>query len=74
MPQAGADEHQDGVAIREVPHYTSAAEDLPVEPLNYIVGADACPVLRGEITLRNASFQSKAGMQTAQGGQQKSHP
>ena len=32
-------------------HYPSTAANLPVEPLNDIVGADACPVFAGKIAV-----------------------
>ena len=37
--------------VRETAHYTSAAADLPVQPLNDIIGADASPVFTGKITV-----------------------
>lgn len=37
MAQAGTDQHEGGVTIRETTHHTGAAADLPVEPLNDIV-------------------------------------
>ena len=36
MAQAGADQHEGGITIRERPHHTGPAADLPVEPLNDI--------------------------------------
>ena len=44
MAEPGADQHQGGVAVRECPHHAGPAADLPVQPLDHIVGADACPV------------------------------
>ena len=51
MAQAGTDQHEGGVTIRETTHHTGAAADLPVEPLNDIVGADASPVFAGKIAV-----------------------
>ena len=34
MAQAGTDQHEGGVAIREGAHHPGPAADLPVEPLN----------------------------------------
>ena len=45
MAQAGTDQHEGGVAIREGAHHPGSAADLPVEPLNNVVGPDAGPVL-----------------------------
>ena len=45
MSQAGTDQHESGVAIREGAHHSGSAADLPVEPLNNVVGPDAGPVL-----------------------------
>ena len=46
MAQPGTNQHKGRVAVRETAHHTGAAADLPVQPLNDIVGADASPVLR----------------------------
>ena len=51
MAQPGADQHEGRVAIREGTHHTGPAADLPVQPLNHIVGTDPGPVLIGEITV-----------------------
>ena len=51
MAKPRADQHQCGVPIRECPHHAASAADLPVQPLDHIVGADACPVLAGKITI-----------------------
>ena len=51
MAQPGTDQHQSRVSVREATHYTGAASDLSIQPLNHIVGADAGPVLAGEITV-----------------------
>ena len=51
LTQTGADQHESRVAVREVARYTSAAADLPVQPFNHIIGADASPVLTGKIAV-----------------------
>ena len=45
IAQAGTDQHEGGVAIREGAHHPGSAADFPVEPLNNVVGPDAGPVL-----------------------------
>ena len=49
MAQLGTDQHESKVTIRETTCNTGAATELPIEPLNDIVGADASPVFAGEI-------------------------
>ena len=39
MPQPGADQHQRGVPVREAADYPRPAPNLPVQPLNDVVGA-----------------------------------
>lgn len=51
MAQPGTDQHEGRVAIWETAHHTGAAADLPVEPLNDIISADASPVFAGKITI-----------------------
>ena len=51
MTQPGTDQHEGRIAVREGPHHPSSAADLPVKPLNYIIGTDPGPVLIGEITV-----------------------
>ncbi len=51
MAQPGTDQHESGVAIRETAHHTGTATDLPVQPLNDIVGADVSPVFTGKIAV-----------------------
>ena len=51
MAQPGTDQHQRRVAIRKTTHHTGAAAELPVQPLNDIIGADASPVLAGKIAV-----------------------
>ena len=43
MAEPGTDQHQGRVAVREGPHHTGAAADLPVQPFNHVVGADPGP-------------------------------
>ena len=45
------DQHQGGVPIREYPHHAGSAADLPVQPFDHIVGADARPMLAGKIAV-----------------------
>ena len=60
MAQAGADEHQGRVAIREGTHNSGAPADLAVEAFHDVVRADPRPVLGWEIAvgqrLLNAVF------------------
>ena len=58
MAQPGTDQHKSGIAVWETAHHTSAAADLPVQPLNDIVGTDTGPVLAGKITVRVSSIPS----------------
>ena len=51
MAQPSTDQHQSRVAVRETAYYPSAAADLPVQPLNHIIGTDASPVLAGKIAV-----------------------
>ena len=51
MAQPGTDQHQSRVTVRETTHHTGAAADLPVQPLNDIVGTDARPVFAGKIAV-----------------------
>ena len=51
MAKPGADQHQSRVAVRECSHHAGAAADLTVQPLDHIVGADACPMLAGKIAV-----------------------
>ena len=66
MAQPGTDQHQGRVAVRETAHHTGAAANLPVQPLNDIVGADTAPVFTGEIavgqSLLNAIFYLLCGL------------
>ena len=47
MAQPGTNQHKGRVAVWETAHHTGAAADLPVQPLNDIVGADTGPMLTG---------------------------
>ena len=49
MAQLGTDQHESKVTVRETTCRAGAAADLPVQPLNDIVGADASSVFAGEI-------------------------
>ena len=51
MAQAGTDQHQGRTDVRESVPHTSTAANLPVEPLDGIVGPDAGPVLEGELAV-----------------------
>ena len=58
MAKPGADQHEGGVPIRERPHYAGAAADLTVQPLDHVVGADACPVFAGKIAVGQCLFNA----------------
>ena len=51
MAQAGADEHQGGVAIREGTHDPGAPADLAIQAFHDVVRADPRPVLGWEIAI-----------------------
>ncbi len=51
MAQPRTDQHQGGVPIRKRPHHPCPAMDLPVQPLDHIVGADARPVFTEKIAV-----------------------
>lgn len=51
MAKPGADQHQSRVAVRERSHHAGSAADLPIQPLNHVVGTDARPVLAGKIAV-----------------------
>ena len=44
MAHPSTDQHEGGAAVREADRYTCTAADIPVEPPETIVGADAGPV------------------------------
>ena len=58
MTQPSADQHQGRIAVRECSHHTGPAADLPVQPLNHIVGANPGPVLIGKITVGQRFFNT----------------
>ena len=49
MAQAGADEHQGGIAVGEGSHNPGTPSNFAVEAFNDVVRADPCPVPGGEI-------------------------
>ena len=51
MAEPGADQHQGGVPVRKRPHHARPPTDLPVQPLDHVVGADARPMLAGKIAV-----------------------
>ena len=51
MAQPRADQHQGGVPVRERPHHARPSADIPVQPFDHVVGADARPVLAGKSTI-----------------------
>ena len=51
MAQPRADQHQGRVAVRERPYHSRPSADLTVQPLDHVVGADARPMLAGEVTV-----------------------
>ena len=77
VSQPRADQHQGGIAVRERPHHTGPAADLAVQPLDHVVGADACPVLAGEIAvgqrLLNAVLDLLGGLLQLHGAQLGDH-
>ena len=52
------DQHQGGVAIGECPHHTGAPADLTIQPLDHVVGTDACPMFAGEIAVGQRFFNA----------------
>ena len=51
VAESRADQHQGGISVRECPHHAGPAADLPVQPLDHIVGANAGPMLAGKIAV-----------------------
>ena len=58
VAKSGADQHQGGISIRERPYHAGPAADLPVQPLDHIVGADARPVFTRKITIGQRFFNA----------------
>ena len=58
MAEPGADQHQSGVAVRERSHHAGSAADLPIQPLDHVVGADARPVFAGKIAVGQRFFNA----------------
>ena len=77
VAQPGADQHQGGVPVRERPHHPRPTADLTVQPLDHIVGADACPMLAGKIAigqrLLNAVLDLFGGLLQLHGAQLRNH-
>ena len=77
VAQPRADQHQGGVAVRERPHHAGSAADLPVQPLDHVVGTDARPMLAGEIAvgqrLLNAVLDLFGGLLQLHGAQLGNH-
>ena len=53
MAEPGADQHQCRVAAA---HHSGAAANLPVEPFNDIISADASPVFAGKVAVSQCLF------------------
>ena len=51
MAEPCADQHQGGVTVRKCPYHPRPSADLPVQPLDHVVGTDARPVLAGKIAI-----------------------
>ena len=60
MAQAGADEHQRGIAVGESADYSGSSPDLPVQALNDVVPANPGPVLGGEVSVGQRFFHAAA--------------
>ena len=58
MAEPRADQHQGGVAVRERSHHAGSAADLPVQPLDHVVGADTRPMLAGKIAVGQRLFNA----------------
>ena len=59
MAKPGANQHQSRVAVRERSHHAGSAADLPVQPLDHVVGADARPIIP-----KAASYRRRAQSQS----------
>ena len=77
VAKSGTDQHQGRVAIGECPHHAGPAADFPVQPLDHVVGADARPMLAGEVTvgqrLLNAVLDFLGGLLQLHGAQLGDH-
>ena len=62
MAQPGADQHQGGISIRERPHHPRPPADLPVQPLDHVVGTDARPVFAGKIAVGQRLLNAMRGV------------
>ena len=51
MAEPRADQHQGRVPVRKRPYHPRPSADLPVQPLDHVVGADARPVFAGKIAV-----------------------
>ena len=49
MTQPDTDQHKGKVTVQKTTYHTSAVANLPVQPLNDIVGPDASPVPQGKL-------------------------
>lgn len=52
-PHGAADTgyHEGSIIVRKAAHQTDVAADVPVQPLNRIIGAEVRPVFAGEIAV-----------------------
>ena len=62
MAQPRTDQHQGGISVRECPHHAGPAADLPVQPLDHVVGADARPVFAGKIAVGQRLLNAMRGV------------
>lgn len=51
VTQPGTDQYESRVTIREIRHHTGAMANLPFQPLNQMIGADADSVFAGKIAV-----------------------
>jgi len=58
MAQSGADRHESLVAVVETAHHTGTAADLPVQPLNAVVGPDASPMFGRKVCVGQRLFHA----------------
>ena len=77
VAKSGADQHQGRVAVRERPQHARPPTDLPVQPLDHVVGADARPMLAGKIAVGqrflNAVLDLLSGLLQLHGAQLGDH-